>query len=153
MTQAVAYSNFRANLKTYMRRVNEDADTLLVTNADPEDNVVVMSADDYDSLMETLRVYQNPYLSDKVMRGMAQVRQGQTPTTCTGRLRTAGPSSASTRSSGICSVPRSRASASPNPSNGACPAHGRGASTQPTVSSIPSPTTGSASSPRRTTTE
>ena len=28
MTQAVAYSNFRANLKTYMRRVNEDADTL-----------------------------------------------------------------------------------------------------------------------------
>ena len=47
MTQAVAYSNFRANLKTYMRRVNEDADTLLVTNADPEDNVVVMSADDY----------------------------------------------------------------------------------------------------------
>lgn len=78
MTQAVAYSNFRANLKTYMRKVNEDADTLLVTNADPEDNVVVMSADDYDSLMETLRVYQNPYLSDKVMRGMAQVRQGQT---------------------------------------------------------------------------
>lgn len=78
MTQAVAYSNFRANLKTYMRRVNEDADTLLVTNADPEDNVVVMSADDYDSLMETLRVYQNPYLSDKVTRGMAQVRQGQT---------------------------------------------------------------------------
>ena len=68
MTQAVAYSNFRANLKTYMRR----------TNADPEHNVVVMSADDYDSLMETLRVYQNPYLSDKVMRGMAQVRQGQT---------------------------------------------------------------------------
>ena len=43
MTQAVAYSNFRANLKTYMRRVNEDADTLLVTNADPEDNVVVMT--------------------------------------------------------------------------------------------------------------
>lgn len=43
MTQAVAYSNFRANLKTYMRRVNEDADTLLVTNADPEDNVVVIS--------------------------------------------------------------------------------------------------------------
>ena len=77
MTQAVAYSNFRANLKTYMRKVNEDADTLLVTNADPEDNVVVMSAD-YASLMETLRVYQNPYLSDKVMRGMAQVRQGQT---------------------------------------------------------------------------
>lgn len=77
MTQAVAYSNFRQHLKTYMRKVNEDADAILVTNANPEDNIVVMSAADYDSLMETLRIYQNPYLSDKIMRGMAQVAQGQ----------------------------------------------------------------------------
>ena len=35
-----------------------------------------MSADDYDSLMETLRVYRNPGLFDKVRRGMAQVRSG-----------------------------------------------------------------------------
>lgn len=69
---------FQGESQDLYAQVNEDADTLLVTNADPEDNVVVMSADDYDSLMETLRVYQNPYLSDKVMRGMAQVRQGQT---------------------------------------------------------------------------
>lgn len=74
MTQAVAYSNFRANLKSYLRRVNDDADTILVVNADPADNVVVMGADDYDSLMETLRVAQNPYLSDKVKRGLARVK-------------------------------------------------------------------------------
>lgn len=78
MVQAVAYSTFRNDLKSYMRKVNEDADMLLVTNTNPEDNVVVMSAADYDSLMETLRVYQNPYLHDKVMRGLEQVRQGQT---------------------------------------------------------------------------
>lgn len=76
MVQAVAYSNFRKNLKSYMRQVNEDADMLLVTNTDPENNVVVMSADDYDSLMETLRVYQNPYLHDKVLRGLEQARAG-----------------------------------------------------------------------------
>lgn len=35
-----------------------------------------LHADDYDSLMETLRVYQNPYLSDKVMRGMADSSGG-----------------------------------------------------------------------------
>lgn len=40
--------------------------------------MVVMSADDYESLMETLRVYQNPGLFDKVRRGMAQVRSGGT---------------------------------------------------------------------------
>ncbi|KAB7791456.1 type II toxin-antitoxin system Phd/YefM family antitoxin [Bifidobacterium leontopitheci] len=77
MVQAVAYSTFRNNLKSYMRKVNQDADMLLVTNTDPEDNVVVMSAADYDSLMETLRIYQNPHLRDKITRGLAQVRQGR----------------------------------------------------------------------------
>ena len=42
--------------------------------------MVVMSADDYDSLMETLHVYQNPGLFDKVRRGMAQVRSGAAAT-------------------------------------------------------------------------
>ena len=60
MVMAVTYTNFRKDLKSYLRRVNDDADMLLVTNRDPHDNVVVMSADDYDSLMETLHVYQNP---------------------------------------------------------------------------------------------
>ena len=78
MVTAVAYSNFRKSLKAYMRKVNDDADMLLVTNSDPEDNVVVMSAADYESLMETLRIYENPYLRDKVSHGLRQVRQGQT---------------------------------------------------------------------------
>ena len=69
MVTAVAYTNFRKDLKSYLRRVNDDADMLLVTNKDPHDNVVVMSADDYESLMETLRVYQNPGVFDKVRRG------------------------------------------------------------------------------------
>ena len=60
--------------------MNDDADMLLVTNKDPHDNVVVMSADDYDSLMETLRAYRNPGLFDKVRRGMAQVRSGAAAT-------------------------------------------------------------------------
>lgn len=80
MVTAVAYTNFRKDLKSYLRQVNDDADMLLVTNKDPNDNVVVMSADDYDSLMETLRVYQNPPLLDKVLRGMEQARRGQTST-------------------------------------------------------------------------
>ncbi|MBW3093417.1 type II toxin-antitoxin system Phd/YefM family antitoxin [Bifidobacterium sp. 82T10] len=76
MVQAVSYSAFRNNLKSYMRKVNEDADMLLVTNINPEDNVIVMRVDDYDSLMESLRVHQNPYLRDKIARGLDQVRQG-----------------------------------------------------------------------------
>lgn len=76
MVTAVAYTNFRKDLKSYMRRVNDDADMLLVTNKDEHDNVVVMSVSDYDSLMETLRVYQNQYLRNKVLRGMEQIREG-----------------------------------------------------------------------------
>ena len=78
MVTAVAYSNFRQNLKSYMQQVNEDSDMLLVTSTDPANNVVVMSANDYDSIMETLHVAENPYLSDKVLRGLRQVRTRQT---------------------------------------------------------------------------
>ena len=76
MVTAIACADFRRDLESYLRRVNDDADMLLVTNKDPHDNVVVMSADDYDLFMETLRVYRNPGLFDKVCRGMAQVRSG-----------------------------------------------------------------------------
>ena len=76
MVQAVSYSAFRNNLKSYMRKVNEDADTLMVTNIDPNDNVVDMSVRDYDSLMEMLRIHQNPYLRDKIAQGLEQARQG-----------------------------------------------------------------------------
>lgn len=77
MVQAVAYSNFRKDLKSYMRKVNEDSDMLLVTNTNPDDDVVVMSAADYDSMMETMRVYQNPYLRNKITHGLEQVHQGR----------------------------------------------------------------------------
>ena len=34
---AVTYSNFRQNLRSYMKQVNEDAETLIVTSKDVED--------------------------------------------------------------------------------------------------------------------
>ena len=77
MPAAVAYSNFRKDLKTYMRRVNENAEALLVTSSDPSCNVVVIGADDYDALVETARVYENPYLRDKVAKGLAEMQAGR----------------------------------------------------------------------------
>lgn len=76
--EAVAYSTFRNNLRSYMDKARDDAETLLVTSSDPTSNVVVMSARDYESLMETVRVYENPYLHDKIVRGIAQARAGRT---------------------------------------------------------------------------
>lgn len=70
---AVNYSNFRKNLKGYFKQVNDHSEPLIVTNKDPEDNVVVMSKDEYDSLIETLEIESNKYLMEKIRRGQKQV--------------------------------------------------------------------------------
>ncbi|MDC0753120.1 type II toxin-antitoxin system Phd/YefM family antitoxin [Enterococcus innesii] len=70
--ESVAYSNFRQNLSKYMKQVNEDAETLIVTTKDVGDTVVVLSKRDYDSIQETLRVLSNNYVMDKIRRGEQQ---------------------------------------------------------------------------------
>ena len=39
--------------------------------------MVVIGKDDYESLMETMRIYNNPYLRGKIARGLAQARSGR----------------------------------------------------------------------------
>ncbi|BDR57572.1 type II toxin-antitoxin system Phd/YefM family antitoxin [Xylocopilactobacillus apicola] len=74
---AVSYSNFRYKLKYYFKKVNEDAEPLVVTNKDENDDVVVMSKRDYDAFMETFRTLSNPYLLDKIKRGDEQFKSGK----------------------------------------------------------------------------
>lgn len=74
--EAIAYSAFRNGLKGKMRELRDSADVLLVTNSDPSENIVVMNARDYDSLMETVRIYENPYLFDKIREGDRQIAAG-----------------------------------------------------------------------------
>lgn len=74
--RAVSYSNFRQKLKENIRSVREDSDVLLVTNKDPEDNVVVINEADYSSMMETMRIYANPVLHKKILDGLGEVDAG-----------------------------------------------------------------------------
>lgn len=74
--EAVAYSNFYQNLRSYMKQVNEDAETLIVTSKDVEDTVVVLSKRDYDSIKETLRTLSNNYVMEKIRRGDEQFSKG-----------------------------------------------------------------------------
>lgn len=74
--EAVAYSNFRQNLRSYMKQVNEDAEALIVTSKDVEDTVVVLSKRDYDSMQETLRVLSNDYVMEKIRRADKQFSTG-----------------------------------------------------------------------------
>lgn len=74
--EAVAYSNFRQNLRTFMKQVNEDVEPLIVTTKDVEDTVVVISKRDFDAMQETMRVLSNQYLLSKIQRGEEQFNKG-----------------------------------------------------------------------------
>lgn len=76
--EAVAYSNFRNNLKNYMKKVNDEYEPLMVVNKNPDENIVVLSKKNWDSIQETIRLMNNEYLSDKVLSGMEQVKQKKT---------------------------------------------------------------------------
>ena len=76
--EAIVYSHFRNHLKDYMKKVNDEFEPLVVVNKNPEEDIVVLSKSEWDSLQETLAVARNDYLSQKVLRGMAQVKAGQT---------------------------------------------------------------------------
>ncbi|WP_308623082.1 type II toxin-antitoxin system prevent-host-death family antitoxin [uncultured Enorma sp.] len=75
--EAVAYSTFRSNLRSYMDKTREDAEPILVTAKDPSANVVVLNVRDYENLIENARIMNNPYLMDKLRRGREQVRAGE----------------------------------------------------------------------------
>ena len=76
--EAIVYSHFRNHLKDYMKKVNDEFEPLVVVNKNPEEDIVVLSKSEWDSLQEALAVARNAYLSQKVLRGMAQVKAGQT---------------------------------------------------------------------------
>lgn len=75
--EAVTYSSFRKDLRKYLDRTRDDAEPLLVTSKDPDSNVVVINASDYNNLLENLHIYSNPYLLEKIHRGIDQVNNGQ----------------------------------------------------------------------------
>lgn len=70
--EAVTYSNFRKNLKGYMKQVNENTEALIVTSKNIDDTVVVLAKSDYDAMQETLRILSNDYLMNKIRRGDEQ---------------------------------------------------------------------------------
>ncbi|MGM0214102.1 type II toxin-antitoxin system Phd/YefM family antitoxin [Enterococcus sp. AZ109] len=71
--ESITYSNFRKDLTTYIKKVNDEASgPIIVTSDNAEDAIVVMSKRDYDSMQETMRVLSNSYLMKKVRKGDEQ---------------------------------------------------------------------------------
>ena len=72
---AVNYTNLRDNMKHYMDRVNDEHETLIVTRKDNR-NVVMMSEESYNNLVENLYVMGNQANYDWLMESKEQLEKG-----------------------------------------------------------------------------
>lgn len=73
---AVNYTNLRDNMKSYMDKVTDDYETVIVTRKDNK-NVVMLSEESYNNLMENIHVMGNKNNYDWLMKGKAQLESGQ----------------------------------------------------------------------------
>ncbi len=74
---AVNYSELRKNLKSYLDSVYDDNEPLIVTRKNNE-NVVLLSIDDYNSLIETNYLLSNSANSKRLMQSLEKARSGKT---------------------------------------------------------------------------
>ena len=72
---AVNYTNLRDNMKSYMDRVTDDYETIIVTRKDNK-NVVMLSEESYNNLMENIYVMDNKSNYDWLMQSKAQLESG-----------------------------------------------------------------------------
>ena len=72
---AVNYTNLRDNMKTYMDKVTDDYETMIVTRKENK-NVVMMSEESYNNLMENVYVMGNKANYDWLMESKAQLEKG-----------------------------------------------------------------------------
>lgn len=72
---AVNYTNLRENMKTYMDKVTDDYETIIVTRKDNK-NVVMLSEETYNNLMENIYVMGNKTNYDWLMESKSQLEKG-----------------------------------------------------------------------------
>lgn len=72
---AVNYTNLRDNMKSYMDKVTNDYETMIVTRKDNK-NVVMLSEESYNNLMENIYVMGNKANYDWLTESKAQLESG-----------------------------------------------------------------------------
>ena len=72
---AVNYTNLRDNMKTYMDRITDDYEVMIVTRKDNK-NVVMLSEESYNNLMENAYIMGNKPNYDWLMESKAQLESG-----------------------------------------------------------------------------
>ena len=76
---AVNYTTLRENMKSYMDKVTDDYETMIVTRKDTK-NVVMLSEESYNNLMENVYIMGNKANYDWLMESKAQLENGNIST-------------------------------------------------------------------------
>ncbi|MCY1602777.1 type II toxin-antitoxin system Phd/YefM family antitoxin [Staphylococcus cohnii] len=72
----LTYSNARKDFRKLIDKVNNDSDTVTITTN--ERNAVLMSEDDYNSIMETLYLQQSPANAKHLAQSISEAESGNT---------------------------------------------------------------------------
>ena len=73
---AVNYTNFRDNMKSYLDKVTDDYETIIIPRKDNK-NVVVVSEESYNNLMENVYIMGNKANFDWLMESKEQLERGK----------------------------------------------------------------------------
>lgn len=74
---AVNYSTLRENLKKYCDAANQDLEPIIVTRKSGG-NVVLISENEYNNLLENLYVRSNPEYYKKLLHSIEELKSGKT---------------------------------------------------------------------------
>lgn len=74
--KAVNYSDFRQNLKTHLDEAYQDHEPLIVTRKQNE-NMIVLSQEDYSSLTETVYLLSSRNNADRLHESRKQLKEGK----------------------------------------------------------------------------
>jgi antitoxin YefM len=73
---AANFSEFRTSLKTYLDKVEDENETLVVKRRKGKGSVVI-SIQEYNSLMETIYLLSSKKNSDRLFESIQQMKNGQ----------------------------------------------------------------------------
>lgn len=74
---AANYSEFREKLKKYLDAVEDNNETLIIKRKSGKGSVVI-SLDEYNSLMETMHLLSSKSNADRLYESIRQMKEGET---------------------------------------------------------------------------
>ncbi|MCC9621903.1 type II toxin-antitoxin system prevent-host-death family antitoxin [Thalassospira sp. MA62] len=77
MMSTITYSDARKNFKKVLDQVHENSEAIVISRKNSE-NAVIMSEQEYESLMETIYLLRSPKNAERLLDSIKQVENKET---------------------------------------------------------------------------